>query len=124
MSDPRLAPELFRRVDESPDAEFYAAPRMVTHIDAATIDALTQVYRERLSAGQDVLDLMSSWISHLPPELELGRVAGLGMNREELEANPRLGESVVHDLNAEPELPWPVASFDAVLIAVSVQYLI
>ncbi len=118
-----LPPQLFRRMDEEPDAEFYALPRLVTHIDDATIEALTEVYRNEIPAGSDVLDLMSSWISHLPDDVVFGRVAGLGMNTEELAANPRLGDFVVHDLNAEPELPYPDASFDAVLNAVSIQYL-
>jgi SAM-dependent methyltransferase len=97
---------------------------MVTHIDDATIYALTQFYREQLSIDTHVLDLMSSFVSHLPDELELGRVAGLGMNAEELAANRRLDDWVVHDLNREPALPYSDASFDAVLNAVSVQYLV
>jgi SAM-dependent methyltransferase len=119
----RLPPELFRRFDESPDAEFYAGPRLVTHIDDATIAALTQLYREVLPPVGGILDLMSSWVSHLPPEIPYGRVAGLGLNRVELEHNPRLTDLVVHDLNAEPELPYADASFDAVVNAVSIQYL-
>jgi SAM-dependent methyltransferase len=70
-----------------------------------------------------VLDLMSSWVSHLPPEVSFARVAGLGMNRTELEHNPRLTDFAVHDLNTTPELPYPDATFDAVLNAVSIQYL-
>jgi SAM-dependent methyltransferase len=97
---------------------------MVTHIDDATIDALRQFYVERLSADVDVLDVMSSCVSHLPGELQLGRVAGLGMNAEELAANSRLSDWQVHDLNREPELPYRDACFDAVLNAVSIQYLI
>ena len=69
-----LPRELFRRLDESPDENFYREPRLVTHIDDATIAALTQVYRESVRAGADVLDLMSSWVSHLPPEIAYGRV--------------------------------------------------
>jgi SAM-dependent methyltransferase len=114
-------PDFFRRMDESPDDAFYREPRFVTHIDDATIAALTQVYRELIPAG--VLDLMSSWVSHLPPEVRYGRVTGLGMNRQELERNPRLTDCVVHDLNATPELPFPDESFDAVVNAVSIQYL-
>ncbi len=114
----------FDRQDESPDDLFYAFPRMVTHIDDATIQALTQLYREQLLEDSDVLDLMSSWISHLPGKMEFGRVAGLGMNAQELEANGRLTEWTVHDLNREPELPYPDESFDAVLNAVSIQYLL
>ena len=74
-----LDPELFRRVDETPDPLFYVEPRLVTHIDDATIDALKQVYREILPEGGRVLDLMSSWISHLPEDVSYARVAGLGM---------------------------------------------
>ncbi len=77
-----------------------------------------------MPAGARVLDLMSSWVSHLPPEVRYARVAGLGMNAPELAANPRLDERRVHDLNADPALPWPDASFEAVLCAVSVQYLV
>ena len=116
--------ELFARQDTSPDSAFYRVPRLVAHIDVATIAALTDFYAEVLPAGADLLDLMSSWISHLPGDVQYGHVAGLGMNREELAANPRLAEHVVHDLNAQPTLPFPDARFDAVMIAVSVQYLV
>jgi SAM-dependent methyltransferase len=123
MSRDLFPPDFFRRMDESPDTGFYREPRFVTHIDDATIATLTQVYRELVPAGSSVLDLMSSWISHLPPEVQYARVAGLGMNQEELERNPRLTEVVVHDLNRRPELPFTDASFDAVINAVSIQYL-
>lgn len=112
----------FDRADETLDADFYQQPRLVTHIDDATIAALREVYRELIPPGVRVLDLMSSWISHLP-DVEYGSVAGLGMNAEELRANPRLDNWCVHDLNADPELPFADGSFDAVLNAVSIQYL-
>lgn len=116
--------EFFQRVDDSPDALFYAAPRLVTHIDDATIASLRAFYAEVLPAGGAVLDLMSSWISHLPSDVAYARTAGLGLNADELRANPQLSEWVVHDLNAEPELPYEDCSFDAVVNAVSVQYLV
>lgn len=121
-----LPPHLFDRVDPSPDGHFYAAPRFVTHIDDETIAALRDFYGEVLAEWTPegaLLDLMSSWVSHLPPSLRLERVAGLGMNAAELEANPRLDEHRVVDLNATPALPWDDASFDAVVNAVSIQYL-
>jgi hypothetical protein len=119
-----FAPETaFRRIDESPDADFYRSPRLVTHIDDAAIAALTQVYREVLPAGGAVLDLMSSWISHLPPEVAYRRVVGLGMNAVELGNNPRLESFVVQDLNLEPRLPFADAEFDAATICVSIDYL-
>jgi SAM-dependent methyltransferase len=116
-------PHFFRRADESSDGAFYAEPRFVTHIDDATIEALTNLYREVIPAGAAVLDLMSSWVSHLPAEVAYRRVAGLGMNERELAGNARLDDYAVHDLNRDPELPYPDATFDAVLNAVSVQYL-
>ena len=124
MSDAPFPPDFFARLDETRDDLFYRAPRLVTHIDDATITALTEAYRELLPPGGAVLDLMSSWVSHLPEDRSYTRVAGLGMNEVELRANPRLDEFVVHDLNGEPELPWPDESFDAVVNAVSIQYLV
>jgi SAM-dependent methyltransferase len=118
-------PGFFDRLDETPDAGFYSFPRFVAHIDDATIAALTAYYAEVLRPGAEVLDLMSSWISHLPPaaELPLGRVVGLGMNAEELARNPRLTSWDVRDLNDDPRLPYADASFDFALCAVSIQYL-
>lgn len=122
-NEPDLPPRFFERQDESADEVFYEAPRFTTHIDDATITALTQYYREVLSPGDRVLDLMSSWISHLPTEVRYRHVAGLGMNEAELSGNERLDEHTVQNLNTDPRLPWNDESFDAVLIAVSVQYL-
>ena len=118
-----LLPEHFRRYDEAPDEQFYREPRLVTHIDDEAIAAATAFYRELLPRGGRVLDLMSSWVSHLPPEVEYAAVAGLGMNTAELDANPRLTERVVQDLNNDPRLPWDDGAFDAAIVTVSVQYL-
>ena len=116
-------PEHFRKYDESDDALFYTEPRFVTHIDDHAIVALSAHYAEVLKPEHRVLDLMSSWISHLPEGYQPAKVVGLGMNADELAHNPALDEWVVQDLNQNPALPWEDASFDAVLIAVSVQYL-
>ena len=118
-------PGFFARQDEGDDAAFYATPRLVTHIDDATIAALAAAYQEWLVPGAAVLDLMSSWVSHLPPAeaLPLGRVAVHGMNEAELRANPRATEWHVQDLNRTPSLPYEPESFDAALCAVSIQYL-
>ena len=113
----------FARPDESPDIQFYEQPRFVTHIDDGAIGAITEYYASVMSEGADVCDLCSSWISHLPPDLKLGRVAGLGMNAEELSRNERLTEMVVQDLNIEPKLPFEDSSFDFVCNVVSVDYL-
>jgi SAM-dependent methyltransferase len=115
--------DAFGRYDETPDEEFYVAPRLVTHIDDRAIAAVTQLYRELFPPGGEVLDLMSSWVSHLPPEVRYGRVVGLGMNEVELSKNPRLDEYVVQNLNRDPRLPFGDAEFDGVGICVSVDYL-
>jgi GNAT superfamily N-acetyltransferase len=117
-----LSPERFSRLDESPDARFYAAPRFVTHIDDAAIAAVTQIYREYFPPGGAILDLMSSWISHLPPELAYREVIGIGMNRDELAANPRLNTWRVWDLNQTSRLPFDDALFDGAAICVSVDH--
>jgi len=112
-----------RRMDEAPDEEFYRTPRLVTHIDEGAIAAVTQLYREFFPLGGAVLDVMSSWVSHLPPEVEYGRVVGLGMNEVELKENPRFDAYVVHDLNRDPTLPFGDAEFDGVGCCVSIDYL-
>ena len=113
----------FRRQDEAPDAEFYHHPRFVTHIDDAAIAAVTQLYREYFASDSTLLDLMSSWVSHLPAEIAYRRVVGLGMNAAELRANPRLSAHVVQDLNAQAILPFQDQEFDGAAICVSVDYL-
>ena len=118
-----LPADLFRRQDETPDAEFYHHPRFVTHIDDAALAAVTQLYRDYFSSDAELLDLMSSWVSHLPPEIVYRRVVGLGMNRAELAANPRLAAFVVQDLNQQPTLPFANQEFDGAAICVSVDYL-
>lgn len=118
-----LPAEWFRRADETPDETFYATPRLVTHIDDGAIAAVTQLYRESFPAGGTILDLMSSWISHLPPEVAYRRVVGLGMNARELAANPRLENYVVQNLNADAHLPFADGEFDAVGLCVSIDYL-
>ncbi len=120
---PDFPPGAFDRVDEGDDAAFYAPPRLVTHIDEQAIAALGEFYGRTLKPGGTVLDLMSSWVSHLPDDLELGEVIGHGMNEQELKANPRLARWFVQDLNREPGLPLETGSCDAALCAVSAQYL-
>ena len=113
----------FGRFDDAPDADFYIQPRFVTHIEPATIAAVTTLYRELLPPDGEILDLMSSWVSHLPAEIPFKSVFGLGLNRAELNANPRLTQHLVHDLNRQPQIPLPDQSFDAAICCVSIQYL-
>ena len=120
---PQIPEEAFRRADETPDEEFYRTPRIVTHIDDGAIAAVTQLYREHFPAGGEILDLMSSWVSHLPSEVAYRRVIGLGMNEVELRRNERLDAYIVQNLNTNPGLPFGEAEFDGVGICVSIDYL-
>ena len=113
----------FRRYDETPDERFYRTPRLVTHIDDRAIAAVTQLYREQFPPGGAILDLMSSWVSHLPREVTYGRVVGLGMNEVELKENSRIDEYVIQDLNANPTLPFGDGEFVGVGCCVSIDYL-
>lgn len=113
----------FQRYDESSDFNFYSMPRKVVHIDEWAISQLRHFYEDVLSEGDTILDLMSSWRSHLPEDRTFAHVDALGMNGEEMEDNPQLDQYVVQSLNDKPQLPYDDERFDAVLCAVSVQYL-
>ena len=113
----------FAKIDAEEDELFYEPPRLVCHIDDGAIAALTEFYRAVLPAGGVLLDLMSSWVSHLPPEIGYAEVIGHGMNATELAANPRLNRWFVQNLNRETTLPLADASADAAMVCVSIQYL-
>jgi len=118
-----LGGDALLRDDEVPDAVFYDHPRLVGHLDSQAGANVAALYGGLISPGSRVLDLMSSYQSHLPPRLEAAEVKGLGLNRAEMEANPQVGKALVHDLNQEPVLPFEDESFDAVICTVSVEYL-
>ena len=119
-----LPSELSRRMDESDDELFYEYPRFVVHIDDHAIADVGEIYASLLPRQGEILDLMSSWRSHLPLALEPKRVVGLGLNRAEMADNPALTDIVIHNVNRQPRLPLDDASFDGAVMTVSVQYLI
>jgi SAM-dependent methyltransferase len=120
MADDVFPPGFFDRADPGADTAFYEVPRLVTHIDDRAVAAVGALYEE-LGLTGEVLDLMSSWVSHFrtPPR----RLVGLGLNAVELAANRAFADHVVHDLNTDPRLPFPDASFDDATCCVSVDYL-
>ena len=123
LAVPVLSEAQRRKADESDDALFYRQPRFVHHLDGAFRGRLTQLYRERLQPGWRLLDLMSSWVSHLPEEVSYTEVVGHGLNGEELAANPRLQRHWQQNLNREQRLPLETGSLDAALIVAGWQYL-
>ena len=118
-----LQPTQRTKLDESDDRLFYSYPRFVTHVDDGFINQLTHLYRDRLKPNSRIFDMMSSWVSHLPEDMTFAHVEGHGLNEEELAKNRRLNHYFVQDLNDNPQLPLEDQSFDAVLNAVSVQYI-
>jgi SAM-dependent methyltransferase/FKBP-type peptidyl-prolyl cis-trans isomerase 2 len=116
--------EAFGRDDASPDSRFYSEPRYVQHIDDTAIEMAKNTYGRFLKNDMQVLDLMSSWQSHLPENLHYRRLVGLGLNERELRKNNQLTEQMVQDLNLNSKLPFESKSFDAVVCTVSVEYLI
>ncbi len=124
LGDPRydgFPQGFFSRADAGNDAVFYTPPRLVTHLDARALKGVTACYQE-LAVGGRVLDLMSSWVSHLDPAPH--HLTVLGMNATELDANTSAHRRVVHDLNMNPSLPFADGEFDAAVCCVSVDYLV
>ncbi|MCU0547827.1 MAG: methyltransferase domain-containing protein [Leptolyngbya sp. Prado105] len=117
-----LNPNQREKLDATDDKLFYDQPRFVTHVDEGFIQQLTDLYRDRLKPNSRIFDMMSSWISHLPDDVQFDHVEGHGLNEKELAKNPRFNHYFVQNLNLDPKFPLPDQSFDAVLNTVSVQY--
>jgi SAM-dependent methyltransferase len=107
-----------------PVSDWKHCTRLVQHLDSTASENNTDIFRQRLRPGMRVLDLMSSWVSHLPADVGDLQVTGLGMNAEELAQNPQLAERIIHDLNLDPVLPYADREFDAAVCTASIEYLI
>ena len=118
-----LRPNQRIKLDDTDDKLFYGLPRFVTHVDDGFIQQLTDLYRQRLKPNTRIFDMMSSWVSHLPEEMQFSHVEGHGLNQEELARNSRFDNYFVQNINENPKLPLKDQDFDAVLNCVSVQYL-
>ncbi len=122
--DQRLTPDMFERLDENDDALFYTLPRKLVHIDEGAIAAAGRCMAQTFAPGGVLLDLMSSWRTHLPAGFVKQKCLGLGLNAEEMADNSDLDDYIVHNLNTDPQLPLRTASFDGVVVTVSIQYMI
>ncbi|WP_455234187.1 methyltransferase domain-containing protein, partial [Thiogranum longum] len=85
----------FTRDDPQEDAVFYRNPRLVPHLDATASAEVSAIYSRFLEPGMRVLDLMSSWVSHLPASKNDISLTGLGMNRQELASNTLLNDYLI-----------------------------
>lgn len=116
----------FNRLDSSPDSLFYTSPRFVEHVDDQAVKILNEYVSKTVDGTSAVLDMCTSWTSHIVSSQVRSmptRVAGLGMNQNELDANTVLTERVIQDLNEKPVLPYATDSFDIVLCQLSIDYL-
>ncbi len=111
------------KIDISDDKIFYNQARFVHHLSNSFRDRLTKLYTEYLFDHHIILDLMSSWVSHLPPNIKYKKIIGHGMNESELNANNRLDSYWVQNLNNTQNMPIEDSSVDVVLIVAGWQYL-
>jgi len=122
---PLMAEGAFSRVDEQDDEIFYGTDRFVSHLDSFALTTVEKLIGELIVEESPViLDLMAGWDSHIPENIRPSKVVGLGLNKNEMEKNRVLEDFVIHDLNGDPSLPFPDRRFDAVLLTVSVDYLV
>ena len=109
--------------DISDDEIFYQQPRFVHHLSDSFRNRLTSLYSEYLLNHYIILDLMSSWVSHLPSNISYKKVIGHGMNEAELSSNERLDRFFVQNLNKKQNMPIEDSSVDVGLIVAGWQYL-
>ena len=115
--------DAFQRADETVDSDFYSQARHINHLDEAAQKQLKSVYNDLIPRYSDILDLMSSINSHIDERLESKKITGLGLNEEELAANPVLDEIFIHDINQQERLPFDDASFDIIACSLSIEYI-
>ena len=113
----------FKRMDDREYSLFYETERLVQHLDRTAIEQVSEIHGRFLQPGMQLLDLMSSWVSHIPESITDLNVTGLGMNADELARNPRLTSKVIQDINLQTTLPFDDRQFDAVICSASVEYL-
>lgn len=127
-NDEHFSPADFRRLDESSDENFYKTPRFVEHIDNYAVESLTKYHDDLIADIKNdnlaIIDLCSSWTSHISKSSKISKFVGIGMNEEELRRNKLLTQSFVQDFNKNYLVPFPDESFDVALIQLSIDYLI
>ena len=111
------------KIDNSDDKTFYYQPRFVHHLSVSFRDRLTNLYSNYLCNHHIILDLMSSWVSHLPSNNKFKKVIGHGMNESELKSNNRLDSYWIQDLNKNQRMPIEDSTVDIGLIVAGWQYL-
>lgn len=107
---------------------------VTTEIDQEAVDALKSHYSFYLRDGMSVLEIGAAENSYLPEKLKLARHVGVGLNKELMETNSALTETLVVDLGVvqddigvkSEELNIGLGgedTFDAILIANTIEFL-
>ncbi|MBV1832748.1 class I SAM-dependent methyltransferase [Novacetimonas pomaceti] len=116
-------PGAFVCASSESDTAFWSTRPSGPMLDAGACTAVTALYRTMLPEGGRILDLMAGSDSHLPADVPFDEVIGIGVEAPALEANGRLTQRIVQDLNETPELPLADESLDAVCLCDVVPYL-
>ena len=111
------------KIDVADDQIFYQHPRYVHHLSDSFRTRLKNLYSNYLLNHYVILDLMSSWVSHLPQGITYKKVIGHGMNEAELSSNQRLDSYWIQNLNQNQNIPIESSSIDAGLVVAGWQYL-
>tara|TARA_Y100001968_G_C19222868_1_gene650616 strand:+ start:112 stop:762 length:651 start_codon:yes stop_codon:yes gene_type:complete len=112
-----------KKMDMGDDEIFYSRPRYVHHLSDSFRSRLSNLYSEYLLNHHVILDLMSSWVSHLPSNIRFKKVIGHGLNEAELSSNKRLDSFWIQNLNKTQNIPIEDSSVDVGLIVAGWQYL-
>ena len=122
--NPLFHPDAFTRLDDSPDTRFYETDRFVSHLDSLALKTVQNIISSLIIEKEPaILDLMAGWDSHMPDDLNVSDIVGLGLNENELKQNKQLTRHIIHDLNRNSHLPFPDDTFDVVVNTVSVDYM-
>ena len=119
----KLSSEDRHKMDIADDQIFYQQPRYVHHLSSSFRKRLTNLYSKYLFPHYVILDLMSSWVSHLPTQTKYKKIIGHGMNEYELSTNTRLDSFWVQNLNKCQNMPIEDSTVDIGLIVAGWQYL-
>tara|TARA_B100000212_G_scaffold5772_1_gene4316 strand:- start:227 stop:862 length:636 start_codon:yes stop_codon:yes gene_type:complete len=112
-----------QKPDESNDSLFYSIPKFVYHLDSNFRKNLSEIYKEEIKSNSTVLDLMSSWDSYLPKNINYKKVIGHGLNKDELERNKAFDEYWIQNFNTNQGIPLENESIDHCLMVAAWQYL-
>eukprot|EP00640_Fibrocapsa_japonica_P000093 CAMPEP_0113938004 /NCGR_PEP_ID=MMETSP1339-20121228/4449_1 /TAXON_ID=94617 /ORGANISM="Fibrocapsa japonica" /LENGTH=546 /DNA_ID=CAMNT_0000940931 /DNA_START=71 /DNA_END=1711 /DNA_ORIENTATION=+ /assembly_acc=CAM_ASM_000762 len=116
--------EQFERLNNDADGDFYKVARMEEIFDQEAGELLVGHHARYHKDGDRVLEIGASFKSYLPTNISYASVVGLGMQMEEMNKNEMLTERVAQDLNQDVTLPFEDDSFDHIVIANTIEFMV